>query len=86
MLRLVLNELGHGQSQTPLHYDNSTAAGIANGTLKKQISRLMEIKLFWATDQLMNKEFDAQWPPGKENPADYFTKHFNTKHHQSVHP
>ena len=27
-----------------------------------------------------------QWHPGQENLADYFTKHFDTKHHIAVRP
>ena len=86
VLRLALIELGHIQPPTPVHCDNSTAAGIANDTVKKQRSRSMEMRFFWVTDQVMNKQFDVQWHPGKENLADYFTKHFDTKHHQSVRP
>ena len=73
MLRLALRELGHCQPPTPVHCDNSTAAGIANNTVKKQQSRSMEMRYFWVTDKVLNKEFDAQWHTGKENLADYFT-------------
>ena len=41
----------------------------------------MEMQFFWVTDQVLNKEFDVQWHPGKENLADYFTKHFDAAHH-----
>jgi hypothetical protein len=86
VLRLALSELGHHQPPTPVHCDNSTAAGIANDTVKKQRSRSMEMRFFWVTDQVLNKEFDVQWHPGKENLADYFTKHFDAAHHQHVRP
>ena len=69
-----------------MHCDNSTAAEIANDTVKKQRSRSMEIQFFWVTDQVKNGTFDVQWHPGAENLADYFTKHFTTKHHQEVRP
>ena len=36
VIRLILEELGHKQPPTPIHWDNSTAVGIANGTMKKQ--------------------------------------------------
>ena len=86
VLRLALRELGHRQPPTPVHCDNSTAAGIANDTVKKQRSRSMEMRFFWVTDQVQYKEFDVQWYPGKENLADYFTKHFDAAHHQHVRP
>ena len=31
---LTLEELGHPQPPIPIHCDNATAAGIANGTIK----------------------------------------------------
>ena len=55
VLRLALTEMGHRQSPTPVHCDNSTAAGIANDTVKKQRSRSMEMRFFWVTYQVMNK-------------------------------
>ena len=44
----------------------------------------MEMRFFWVTDQVMYGAFDVQWHPGQENLADYFTKHFDTKHHREV--
>ena len=84
IIRLILQELGHNQPPTPIHCDNVTAAGIANNTVKKQRSRSMEMRFFWITDQVKLGNFDVQWHPGQENLADYFTKHFDAKHHQEV--
>jgi hypothetical protein len=84
ILRLVLAELGHKQPPTPVHCDNKTATGIANDTVKKQRSRSMEMRFFWIGDQVKRQFFDVQWHPGQENLADYFTKHFDAKHHQAV--
>ena len=86
ILRLALEELGHPQPATPIHCDNKTAAGIANDTVKKQRSRAMEMCFFWVTDQTKLNRFDVEWHPGKENLADYFTKHFEGQHHQEVRP
>ena len=86
IIRLILRELGHAQPSTPVHCDNKTAAGIANDTVKKQRSRSMEMRFFWVADQVKNGEFDVQWHPGQENLADYFTKHFESRHHQEVRP
>ena len=69
-----------------MHCDNVTAAGIENDTVKKQRSRSMEMRFFWITDQVKRGFFDVQWHPGQENLADYFTKHFDGKHHQEVRP
>jgi hypothetical protein len=55
VLRLPLIEMGHRQPPTPVHCDNSTAAGITNDTVKKQRPQSMEMWFFWVTDQVMNK-------------------------------
>ena len=52
ILRLTLEEMGHLQPPTPVHCDNHTATGIANNTLKKQRSRLMEMQFFWVADKV----------------------------------
>jgi hypothetical protein len=86
ILRLTLEELGHPQPATPVHCDNSTAVSIANDTVKKQRSRAMEKNFFWITDQVELGNFNVTWHPGQENLADYFTKHFDARHHQLVRP
>ena len=86
VVRLILQELGHPQPPTHVHCDNKTATGIANDTVKKHRSRSMEMRFFWVTDQVKHGHFDVQWHPGQENLADYFTKHFDGKHHQEVRP
>ena len=86
ILRLALEELGHPQPPTPVHCDNITAVGIANDTVKKQRSRAMEMRFFRVTDQVALGNFNVTWHPGQENLADYFTKHFEAKHHQTVRP
>eukprot|EP00804_Cyclotella_cryptica_P011478 CCRYP_016405-RA/>CCRYP_016405-RA protein AED:0.32 eAED:0.32 QI:0/0/0/1/0/0/3/0/516 len=43
IIRLILHELGHPRPPTPIQCDNSTAAGIANNTVKCQRSRSMEM-------------------------------------------
>ena len=84
IIRLTLAEMGHPQPPTPIHVDNSTAVGIANDSVKKQRSRSMEMRLFWSTDQVKLGHFVVKWTPGKENLADYFTKHHDSKHHREV--
>ena len=78
--------MGHPQPPSPVHVDNSTAVGIANDSVKKQRSRSMEMRFFWVTDQVNQKIYLVKWHPGQENLADYFTKHFDGKHHQEVRP
>ena len=55
VIRLILQELGHPQPPTPIHCDNSTAAGIANNMVKRQQSCSMEMQYFWIADQVAHK-------------------------------
>eukprot|EP00804_Cyclotella_cryptica_P022079 CCRYP_019736-RA/>CCRYP_019736-RA protein AED:0.25 eAED:0.37 QI:0/-1/0/1/-1/0/1/0/181 len=73
IIRLILKELGHPQPPTPIHCDNSTAAGIANNTVKHQRSRSMEMRYFWIADQVAHQQFRVHWHPGLENMGDYYT-------------
>ena len=54
--RLVLEEMGHPQPPTPVHCDDATATGMANGTVKRQHSRAMEMRHFWVFDQVSQKQ------------------------------
>jgi hypothetical protein len=85
-MRLSLEELGHPQPPTPVHCDNSTVVSIANNTVEKQRSHAMEKNFFWVTQQVEIGNFNVTWHPGQENLADYFTKHFDARHHQLVCP
>ena len=82
--RLVMFEMSHHWPPTPVYCDNNIAAGITNDTVENQRSRSMEMWFFLVKDQAMNKELDVQWYPVEKNLADYFTKHFETTHHQSI--
>ena len=48
IFRLMLEELGHPQPAAPVHCDNKTAAGIVNGTVRHQRSRMFEMRYFYA--------------------------------------
>ena len=44
IIRLTLEELGHPQPPTLMHCNNATAPGIANNTVKRQRSQIMELR------------------------------------------
>jgi hypothetical protein len=83
-LRVTLTELGHTQPTTPLQTDNSTAYGIVNETIKQKISKAMDMPYHWLTDRVRQKQFDVYWRPGRENLADYNTKHHSAQHHKDM--
>ena len=71
ILRLILEEMGHPQPPTQIHCDNKTATGIANNTVKKHRSRLMEMRYFWITDQVHRNSLDIIWQNGAGKLTDY---------------
>jgi hypothetical protein len=83
-LRVTLTELGHTQPPTPLRTDNSTAYGIVNETIKQTISKAMDMRYHWLIDRVRQKQFDIYWRPGRENLADYHTKHHSRQHHKDM--
>jgi hypothetical protein len=83
-IRTTLEELGHPQPATPLQTDNSTAAGIANDTVKMKHSKAIDMRFYWVRDRVRKKQFHIFWKPAATNQADYFTKHHPASHHQTV--
>jgi hypothetical protein len=83
---MTLEELGHPQPKTPVHCNNATAIGIANNTVKRQQSCLMEMRYFWVCDKVAQDVYDVKWHLGKENLADYQSKHHPGAHHTAVCP
>jgi hypothetical protein len=81
-LRVTLTELGHTQPPTPLRTDNSTAFGILNETIKQKRTKAMDMRYYWLTDRVRQKQFDVYWRPGRENLGDYHTKHHSAQHHK----
>ena len=80
----MLSELGHPQPPrgTPLDTDNSTAEGILNSKMRKNLSKSFDMRYWWMKDRIQQGQFDLRWSPGKFNLADYFTKHHPPWHHR----
>jgi len=85
-LRIALEELGHTQPPTPLQTDNSTAFGVINDTVKQRRTKAMDMRFYWTRDRVRQGQFHVYWRPGKDNKADYFTKHHPTTHHRAMRP
>jgi hypothetical protein len=84
IFQLTLKEMGHPQPPTPVNCNNLTAVGIANNTIKRQRSRSMEMRFFWVAHAVEQGKFDIKYFPGKENHADYQSKHHTGAHHINV--
>eukprot|EP00957_Ditylum_brightwellii_P183977 14013909-Ditylum_brightwellii.AAC.1 len=67
-LHSMLTELGHQQPATPVQVDNSTAQGIVNSNVRQHRVKQGQFKIYWEL--------------GRNNKADYFTKHHPPAHHR----
>ena len=81
---ITLEEMGNSQPPTPVQVDNSTALGIATGTIKQRKSKAMDMRFYWIRYRKNQKQFNIYWKPGSTNRGDYFTKHFPPAHHSKV--
>ncbi len=82
---LTLKELGHPQPKTHIHWNNTTAIGVANNTVKWQRSCSMEMQYFWVCDKVAQDAYHVKWHPGQKNLADYQSKHHHGAHHTAMH-
>ena len=83
-LRHTLEALGHKQPATVIVTDNSTAAGLANDTIKQRRSKAIDMRFYWIRDRETQGQFRIHWKPGKQNHADYFSKHHPPRHHRDM--
>jgi hypothetical protein len=83
-LRTALADMGHPQPATVIITDNSTAAGIANDTVKQKRSKAMDMRFYWIRDRVRQGQFLIHWRPGKLNLADYHSKHHPASHHTAI--
>ena len=83
-IRHCLMDLGHPQPPTPLKTDNSTAKGILTGEIKQKHTKAMDMRFYWLVNRVKQGHFEIYWEPGKNNLADYPTKHHSPAHHKRV--
>ena len=79
----ALSELNHPQSAkgNRISTDNSTAKVVLTANLRQKLSKAFDMQYWWIKDRIKQRQFELVWEPGKENRAEYFTKHFPPKHH-----
>ena len=81
----ALQELGHPQPSTgtPLETDNATAHAILRAQVRMKRSKAFDMRYHWLKDRVAQKQFNLYWAPGKNNGADYYSKHFPPSHHKT---
>jgi predicted transposase YdaD len=72
--------MSHPQAATPIQTDNACAAGIANETVKQRRSKAIDMRFYWIRYRIKQGQFIIHWCAGKDNLADYFTKHHSQAH------
>jgi hypothetical protein len=82
--RKILSDMRNLQPNTPVHWDNATAVGIANYTVKRQLSCSMEMRLFGVSNKCAQDLYILSWRSGQENLADYQSKYHLGAHHTAV--
>ena len=85
-IQITLEEMGHSQPPTPVQVDNSTALGIATGTIKQRKSKATDMQFYWIWDRSNQDQFNIYWKPSSTNRGGCFTKHFPPAHHSTVRP
>jgi hypothetical protein len=83
-LRNCLEAMGYSQPATPLKTDNSTASGILNNTMKQKRSKAIDVRFYWLRDRVKQGQFFVFWDSGKNNLADFHTKHHPPIHHKRL--
>jgi hypothetical protein len=83
-IRIILEELGHVQSHTPLQTDNAMADGVINGKVKPNQTKAMDMRFHWLCDQECQQQFCIYWRPGKLNYANHWTKHHPETHNHNM--
>ena len=78
--------MGHTQGPMPIKFDNIVANGIITDTVVQKRSKDMDMRFYCLRDQFRQKQFHVHWKQGKQNLANYPSKHHSTKHHISVRP
>ena len=84
--RHTLIEMGHKQPPTPIQTDNTTALGFVMKNLQPKATKSTDMKFWWMRDRSDRKQFRYYWGKGKNNLADYWTKHFCLAHHREKRP
>ena len=83
-LRISLEEMGHHQPPTPVVTDSATSDGFVNDNIRQRKSRAIDMRFYWVRDRVRQGHYIVYRERGKDNLADYFTKHHPTKRHRTI--
>eukprot|EP00957_Ditylum_brightwellii_P019196 1447523-Ditylum_brightwellii.AAC.1 len=75
----MLNALGCQQPATSIQVDNHTAHAIVNNNICQRKSKAINMRFYWVKDRVKQGLY---WELGRNDKADYFTKHHPPAHHK----
>ena len=78
--------MNHPQPPTTINTDNSTTVGFVKNNIQMKRSKSWDMNFHWLRDKETMKEINVNWGKGKDNFADYFTKHHSIVHHRRMRP
>ena len=81
-----LNTLDHPQPPTPVNTDKTTSNSFVHSNIRKRRSKIWDMRWNWLRDKATHRDLKYYWAPGKENDADYYTKHFPLSYHRKICP
>ena len=74
--------MGHKQQATRIKTDNDTANSFAHSTIRLKRSKTWDMRYNWLRGVIAQTLLKIFWDRGKNNLADYFTKHHAPAHHR----
>jgi hypothetical protein len=60
------------------------ADAVINGNIQSKCTKAMDMRFYWLCDCECQNQFLIYWRPGKDNYADYWTKHHPAKQYQHI--
>ena len=64
--------------------DNAMADAVINGKIQPNRTKAMDMQFHWLRDRDCQQQICMYRRPGKDNYANYWTKHHPAKHHQHI--
>ena len=64
--------------------NNNIASSIMNNTVKRKMSKTMDMQFYWLQDRVQQGMFHVYWGSSKENLGEYLTKHLAPPHRKNV--
>ena len=85
---MIVSLIEMGQPQDPngvlVTADNYNAHGILTSTMRSKLLKAYDMHCNWIKDRVLKKQFQLRWDKGRNNLADYFTKHHPPAHHMRI--